>query len=659
MAITNRIMPVIFPVLIASIFAPVFSQIPYLMWTKPCSTGINNPWLTCVAGLGDNGYAIGGREYKYTAYSETDCDLWVTRVDTAGNVLWSKTFPDTSNRYEYGRSLIFDRHGHIVITGSKGPNGYYLAYIRIVHMDILGNVLRDTTYPNLEGDPTQIVESRDGGYYFAAVPIVNSNMPPYVAKLDSSGKLLWRNSIDSTFVLPWGVHLNVQQDNSVVAAAVFHNGSSEDVATCKFGPDGSRIRWKPLSDPLIKPSQNEIKSMIEAANGDLLVSAKYLDVTPFSECIYRIDTAGNLVWRRTLPRLYPFVFETPGKVIITGSAEINGSGGTNFVFCFVDSGGNIIGEHRTPDIFVPQGDIVKRGNSYFGASIKSYCLFRLDYPPFFIRGFHPGTREMFEDSIVTDTVVAGDSTPTDSIRFFVSGLPNQITSTGRTCIIRYMPYMDSDSGLHRISIRIKDKSDQSDSMFQFIHVKAVNDPPELKSAGFTVSPGAIIDTVKVVSILTDEENDPIIPLWRSSHGDSLSTTASFSFLKAKVDSIDTLSVLLADSRGAFSNRSVILNYKNNSAKVPVRRDRISKRIQSMSLSLRFKNSLLQFSIPGSIGLSGSMRIFDIQGHLVRELKISGETASSVHADLRMLSIGIYFLDVLMGDQRQVTRMIVR
>ena len=448
--IKKRVLSIVIIVMIASTVAPVFPQVPYIIWTKPCSTIVDNPTLFSIAGLSDTGYIVGGYVSEYPYNSSSNYDLWISYIDTSGNAIWSKVFPDTGSHHEYFRTVLADSHGHIIAAGTGSGSA-----CRVTKVDMQGRSLLDTTYANLIGNPTHIVESKDRGYYMA---VYNNDISisPFITKLDSAGKVEWTGRLepkynaDSFYIVPWNICLDVQPDNSVLAIATFCS-SIHNLVAYKFIADGTQVWHKQIADTSLSSSYKSIVSWAKTENGNILVAAKYLG-TQVKGGIYKIDVSANLIWQKPFYRTIECIAETPEKAILVAFSERTNDLGYNLVLDKLDSNGNVISEQLIENFNVSVGNLIRRGNSYLTGRAKSYVLLGFNYPPFFLRVPPPQTREMFEDSILTDTIVAGDSTPTDSLRFFVSGLPNQFTCVGRTCIVRFTPYTDNDSGMHRISI---------------------------------------------------------------------------------------------------------------------------------------------------------------------------------------------------------------
>ena len=150
--------------------------------------------------------------------SGTIDNLFISKLDSAGNVIWAKSYG--GGGYDYGRSVTSDNDNNIFLTGSFDSNSINFgptslskigqADIFIIKLNSNGNVLWAKNYGETGSEyPYEIKANPDGklllvGYYFGAQtkfdniilnqPSGGFNSDGFIANIDSSGNTLWANS---------------------------------------------------------------------------------------------------------------------------------------------------------------------------------------------------------------------------------------------------------------------------------------------------------------------------------------------------------------------------------------------------------------------------------------------------------------------------------
>jgi len=135
----------------------------------------------------DGGYALAG--CTYLGFDVGYHDFWLVKTDSAGNVLWSKTYGWQFSE-EVAYSLIQTGDGGYALAGltgppqMKGPNDFWL-----VKTDSAGNALWNRTYgsPVIDEVASSLIQTSDGGYAIAG----GSGDDAYLVKTDPSGNMQW------------------------------------------------------------------------------------------------------------------------------------------------------------------------------------------------------------------------------------------------------------------------------------------------------------------------------------------------------------------------------------------------------------------------------------------------------------------------------------
>jgi hypothetical protein len=154
------------------------------LWTKTYAAGIGFS-LTLTS---DGGIAIGG-----TIQETSNQDIIILKTDTAGNLIWSKTYGDEG--YEYGAMLVETSDAGLAITGITNNSGTGYDDIYLVRTNSTGDQLWAKTYG---GDKTDqgfgLVKNSDNG--FSITGLSNSGGSYFfLNKTDAEGNEQWQKKI--------------------------------------------------------------------------------------------------------------------------------------------------------------------------------------------------------------------------------------------------------------------------------------------------------------------------------------------------------------------------------------------------------------------------------------------------------------------------------
>jgi hypothetical protein len=156
-----------------------------LQWTKTIGEG-GEDIANSIIQSSDGGYVVAG----YTAsFGAGGSDFYVVKLDSSGNAEWTKTIGGGS--WDEARSIIQSSDGGYVVAGytqSFGAGGD----MYVVKLDSSGNVVWTRTIGGSSNEvANSIIQSRDGGYVVAGYTrsFGAGSFDIYVVKLDSSGNI--------------------------------------------------------------------------------------------------------------------------------------------------------------------------------------------------------------------------------------------------------------------------------------------------------------------------------------------------------------------------------------------------------------------------------------------------------------------------------------
>jgi hypothetical protein len=158
-----------------------------VLWTKTIG-GSSEDVANSIIQSSDGGYVVAGGTKSFGAGG---WDMYVVKLDSSGNVLWTKTIGGSSE--DVANSIIQSSDGGYAVAGKTSSFGAGFDDMYVVKLDSWGNVQWTKTIGGSGWDVAHsIIRSSDGGYAVAGW-IYPYDM--YVVKLDSWGNVQWTKTI--------------------------------------------------------------------------------------------------------------------------------------------------------------------------------------------------------------------------------------------------------------------------------------------------------------------------------------------------------------------------------------------------------------------------------------------------------------------------------
>lgn len=298
-----------------------------LLWQKTYGGSDHDQFFSVVQT--GNGYIFAGA----TGSNDGDVtglhggyDCWIVRTDSAGTILWQRTYGGTD--YEGAYSIIPTYDGNYIVAAASGSNdgdvggnyGIYYDYW-IFKINTSGDLLWEKNYGGSNNDGARcIVGTADSGY--VVVGNVSSNdidvtgnhggMDHWLIKIDSVGDLLWQHAFGGT---QSEIPFSLCKVNDGFILAGYTRSSDGDVTGQHGGMDywivktdlsGGLIWQKTLGGSL-----DEVAYSIATTNDQGVVIAGYTlsdngDVIGFHGAlvpdywVVKLDALGTLQWQKCL-----------------------------------------------------------------------------------------------------------------------------------------------------------------------------------------------------------------------------------------------------------------------------------------------------------------------------------------------------------------------
>jgi uncharacterized protein YecT (DUF1311 family) len=291
----------------------------------------------------ENGYMIVGA----TEVGKGNKDVFVTRTDLKGNILWNKTYggADDENHGTMRRT----QSGDYITTGytkSYGAGPAYDAFL--MKIDVNGNVLWFKRYGQSQTDlANDVLEESDGSFIMTGATYTPGDHDMMLIKVNSSGDLLWSKKY----------HLPYQEmGNRIVKAAngdylvVAESGptTTDRVAVLYRIDAAGNLRWaKTYRSPAYGRTFNSARGVVAVSDGGIVIEGKWggsgTDDNS-SGFILKTDEDGNVLWCREYSgsntEFWWSVYQTADEGFILGGQTDNyGAGGKDCYLVKTDKNG--------------------------------------------------------------------------------------------------------------------------------------------------------------------------------------------------------------------------------------------------------------------------------------------------------------------------------
>jgi hypothetical protein len=261
----------------------------------------------------DGGYAVAGNTYSFGAGV---CDFYIVKLDGNGTIQWSKTVGGTG--WDFVSSITQTTDGGYAVAGKTNSFGAGNYDFYIMKLDTSGNLQWSRTVGGTYDDGVEsIIQTTDGGY--AAAGDTRSfgagGGDMYIVKLDGSGTFQWSKTIGGTSWDGAGSIIQTIDGGYAVAGNTYSFGAGNfDIYIVKLDGSGT-LQW---SRTVGGTNNDEAHSIIQTADAGYVVVGQTQSFGAGGSDMYivKLDMSGNTCGNSTTP---------PS---ISGSGGISGTGGT-------------------------------------------------------------------------------------------------------------------------------------------------------------------------------------------------------------------------------------------------------------------------------------------------------------------------------------------
>ncbi len=313
-----------------------YSQDPAIQWQNTIG-GSDADFITALEATSDGGYILGGYSSSNISGDKTEnsngaIDMWIVKIDASGNISWQNTIGGTGDDFLISIKQTSDG-GYIVgsgsdsnISGDKTENSKGGLDYWILKLDTAGNIVWQKTYGgNMPEFDNHIMETADGGYFvggYSDSDISGDKTDPsngqrdyWALKLNSSGAIVWQNSIGGSLVdrpqaafqtLDGGYIMGGFSTSGISGDRSQPNQGGSDNWIVKLDASGN-VQW----EKAYGGNDNDVfRDMIQTIDGGYLIGGYSKsnisgDKTENSQGDYdywilKLNSTGNLIWQNTI-----------------------------------------------------------------------------------------------------------------------------------------------------------------------------------------------------------------------------------------------------------------------------------------------------------------------------------------------------------------------
>jgi len=270
-----------------------------VIWEKRFG-GSGNQVGNAIKPTSDGGYIIVGKTTTLAWGYDYD-DVYLVRTDAAGNLLWEKTFTNTTN--EAGEDVIQTGDGGFLITGISKAEGPATDLL-LIKTDVQGNTLWEKRL----GTPTgadagyTIQQASDGNFivggYYNYGP---GGVQPYMIKIDNEGAIIWEQHTAGELAFIFSVRET--SDDGFIWAGVNGAGSSHWRGVITKTDENGVVEWsKKFPQPGVL--FNQIECVRQTSDGGYIMCG-LMDESGYDSparrqiLVIKTDAAGTATWTKT------------------------------------------------------------------------------------------------------------------------------------------------------------------------------------------------------------------------------------------------------------------------------------------------------------------------------------------------------------------------
>ena len=207
-----------------------------MIWNKTFGGSENDEAHSAIQ-TGEGDYVIAG---KTQSKGEGKWDAWIIKTDEQGNIKWEKTFGGSDDDCAY--TIIETNDGGYLFSGYTKSKGAGKEDVWVTKLDIDGNMLWDKTFGGIHEDIAKsMVQVENGDYVIAGETqsIGAGKWDAWIIKIDELGNSKWVKTIGGNSWDSISSIIQTKDENYLIAGWTMSRGAGEaDLWVIKFNGQG-------------------------------------------------------------------------------------------------------------------------------------------------------------------------------------------------------------------------------------------------------------------------------------------------------------------------------------------------------------------------------------------------------------------------------------
>ena len=293
----------------------------------------------------DNGILVVGRS---NSFGETSNDVYVIKLDSVGNVSWSKTLGGAN--FDYGHNVQQLADASFVIVGrteSFGVGGD----MYVLRISPVGNLLWSKTYGgSSQEEAYSVLPLNDGGFAIAGITMSYGagGWDACLLKIDSLGDVQWFRTYGS-YTSDQVHHFAQTKDGGYILTGITYGFGvgAHDAFLLKTDSSGS-MQWMKTYGTSVDDGGHFVT---QTSDGGYFVSGHTHVNGTLDALFMKVDSLGSSQWSKVLntegdDRLWSGRTAGDSAVVLTGPAWNPVEDNTDIWVVSIDYSGNIVFSHR-------------------------------------------------------------------------------------------------------------------------------------------------------------------------------------------------------------------------------------------------------------------------------------------------------------------------
>lgn len=345
----------------------------------------------------DGGYVFAGSTRSFGAEWN---DAWAVKLDSNGQVQWSKRYGGTDpSDWDGASSIRQTTDGGYIVAGETRSFGAGSTDAWVMKLDGSGNIIWEKTYGGNRGDQADCVRpTSDGGFIVAGSTwSFGTAKEIWVLKLYGTGAIQWQKTYGGTDGEEDALVEQTSDGGYIVAARTWSFGAGYvDIWFLKLDANGNVVWERTYGGD----NWDEVDTIRQTSDNGYIIAGYTVSFGPGSSdrnaWLIKLDKNGFLSWQKTYgghtnyesSSAHSLDLTNDGNFIVAGNTEAFGAGWSDIWVLKLNPLGQILWEKRygtddgsDPASFIQQtkdgGYMVAGVNDILGEPLDVY-LYKLD-----------------------------------------------------------------------------------------------------------------------------------------------------------------------------------------------------------------------------------------------------------------------------------------